>query len=63
MPSKWAVYRENLKKNHPEKYQDRLKKAKERNKRNMDARRERWQSELQTRALLQEIQQHREQQR
>lgn len=56
-------YRERLKENDPEKYQEMLEKAKERSKRNREARKMRWTSEPQTRGLLQEIENFKEKER
>ncbi len=46
------MYRARLKEQHPEKYNEMLKKAKERNQHNRDKRKERFETEPQTRALL-----------
>jgi hypothetical protein len=53
---------ERLKQN-PEKYQEMLRKARERSKQYRDARKERWTSEPQTRGLLQEIENFRKKER
>lgn len=56
-------YRERLKENDPEKYQEMLEKARVRSKRNREARKMKWTSEPQTRGLLQEIQNFKEKER
>ena len=56
-------YRERLKENDPEKYQEMLEKARDRSKRNREARKMKWASEPQTRGLLQEIQNFKEKER
>jgi hypothetical protein len=63
MSSKSAEYKRRLKENDPEKYAVLLAKAKERNRRNREKRKERWESEPQTRALLQEKETFKEKQR
>ena len=61
--SKDKVYRANLKENNPAKYEEYLRKARERSKRNRDNRKLRWETEPQTRGLLQEIENFKEKER
>jgi hypothetical protein len=63
MSSKSAQYWQRLKHDDPQKHAAMLQKAKERNKRNRELKRKKWETEPQTRGLLQEKENFMEQQR
>lgn len=62
-PSKFKRYRQSLKEKDPAKYEEYLRKARERAQRNRDKRKEKWATEPQTRSLLQEIESFKDKER
>lgn len=54
MSSASALWRKHMKDDNPEKYQEYLRKAKERNKKRRDEKKRKWEVEPHTRAAIQE---------